>query len=93
MSHIYPEILKDDDLWNEAADLETLLAHDTGVTYFYWMSDLYSRVELVTLSRGWDDFKDEQIFKAVRVENAALGDSRRGEAFITTYRQAYEDLQ
>jgi ABC-type Fe3+-hydroxamate transport system substrate-binding protein len=94
MSRIYPRALKDDNLWNCPFDLETLLAYDNGATYFSWgPADALRRIGLPTLARGWNSAnRDEQVFSAVRVEAAAMGQPERGEAFINTYMEAYADL-
>jgi ABC-type Fe3+-hydroxamate transport system substrate-binding protein len=96
MSRIYPQVLKDDNLWNSPPDLESLLAQDIGATYFFGgpLATSMRRIGLAVITRGWrPKNRDEMIFTATRLENAALGDQDRGEAFIAGYQQAFARLE
>jgi len=94
MSHIYPDVLKNDALWNYSSDPETLLTEDNGVTYFSWFSAVnLRRLGLPILARSWQPKnRDDLIFTVLRVENKAMGEPERGEAFIRDYQQAFTDL-
>jgi ABC-type Fe3+-hydroxamate transport system substrate-binding protein len=94
MSRIYPEVLKNDALWNHPLELETLLAEDQGATYFHSPPDQMRRVGLPAPSLVfYPPNRDEMIFSATRIEAAAMGREERGEAFIADYQQAYADLK
>jgi hypothetical protein len=95
MSRIYPQVLKDDDLWSCPSDLESLLAQDVGATYFFGgpLGSSLRHIGLAVITRGWrPKSRDDLIFTATRLENAALGDRERGETFIAGYQEAFAHL-
>ena len=94
IARIYPEILKNDALWNHPFELETLLAEDRDATYFHSPPDQLRRVGLPAPTLTFHPAnRDEIIFSATRIQAAAMGREERGEAFLADYRQAYADLK
>jgi len=104
MSWIHPEVLKNDSIWNPAvvyrgrgahAEIETLYAYDAGAFLGNSLGSvpLLRRVGLPALyvsmhEKNWD----EVCFSTARIDTALIGHPERGEALISSYRQAYADL-
>ncbi len=95
MSRFYPDVLRNDALWDCPPDNESLLYRSDGLTFISAQGPaLFQRLGLPYVNVFADTANaDEHIFAVVRTINAALGHEEQGEAFIADYQQTYEDLK
>ena len=95
MGRFYPDVLKNDALWDSPHDVESLLAHEDGVTFFSGSRPaLWQRLGIPVLTTALDSKNpDDYVFSAVRIANAAVGHEKDGKAIIADYQQAYTDLK
>jgi ABC-type Fe3+-hydroxamate transport system substrate-binding protein len=92
MSRFYPEVLKNDALWDCPSDIESLLALSDGVTFFFGSRPpLWQRLGIPLLATALNS--EDHVFVVTRIANAAIGREAQGEAFIADYQQALADLK
>jgi ABC-type Fe3+-hydroxamate transport system substrate-binding protein len=91
---IYPQVVRNDALWDFPADTETVLAKDAGYVYLYPSGVAFFKEFGLT---GVDFYpegtgKDEVIATMTRVMNRIIGRGDRAEPLVEMYRRGYAEL-
>jgi ABC-type Fe3+-hydroxamate transport system substrate-binding protein len=92
---IYPQLVRNDALWDFPADTESVLAKDTGGVYLHGGS-YFKEFGLTMVNFGPESYadRDNVVFTQTRVLNRIVGGDREelAEALIERYRRGYTNL-
>jgi ABC-type Fe3+-hydroxamate transport system substrate-binding protein len=89
---IYPQLVRDDALWDFPTDTETVLAKDAGGVYLFGGA-FFKEFGLTTVNFRPASFDvDEVMFTMTRVLNRIVGHEERAEPIIERYQREIADV-
>ena len=102
ISHIYPEILNNNSIWDSPTNIESLMTYDQGIIVLggiYFGGTRFNSNELrpfgITSLTTYFDLHndDEEMFTRIRITNGVLGKNYYAQQLISNYKAELADLE